>query len=115
MQLRDWQWWQISEKLKHKSPENEFSRGIRHFGHLLLEVTLVFVLVIFVLNSLFLHKPILDSFLFALALAIGLTPSLLPAIISITLARGAKKMAKNKVIVKQLISIENFGSMNILR
>ena len=56
----------------------------------------------------------LDSFLFSLALAVGLTPQLLPAIISINLAHGAKRMAGEKVIVKRLASIENFGSMNVL-
>ena len=60
------------------------------------------------------NKHILDSFLFSLALAVGLTPQLLPAIISINLAHGAKKMALKKVIVKRLASIENFGSMNVL-
>jgi Mg2+-importing ATPase len=61
-----------------------------------------------------LHRPVLDSFLFSLTLAVGLTPQLLPAIISINLAHGAKKMAEKKVIVKRLASIENFGSMNVI-
>ena len=61
-----------------------------------------------------LHRPVLDSFLFSLALAVGLTPSCLPAIISINLSHGARKMAEQKVIVKRLASIENFGSMNVL-
>ena len=60
------------------------------------------------------HKPALDSFLFSLALAVGLTPQLLPAIISINLSVGARAMARQQVIVKRLSSIENFGSMNIL-
>ncbi|NOU23728.1 MAG: HAD-IC family P-type ATPase, partial [Methyloglobulus sp.] len=62
----------------------------------------------------YLHRPVIDSFLFALALAVGLTPQLLPAVISVNLAHGAKRMAEQKVIVKQLASIENFGSMNVL-
>jgi Mg2+-importing ATPase len=78
-----------------------------------MQITLVMVFSIFAINV-FLNKPILDSFLFSLALAVGLTPQLLPAIISINLAHGAKKMAQSKVIVKRLSSIENFGSMNIL-
>jgi len=78
-----------------------------------MEVTLLLVLVIFAINV-FLKRPVLDSFLFSLALAVGLTPQLLPAIISINLAHGAKEMAKGKVIVKRLASIENFGSMDVL-
>ncbi|MCX6286691.1 MAG: magnesium-translocating P-type ATPase [Bacteroidetes bacterium] len=103
----------VSERLKLKAPETEFERGIRRFGYFLGEVTLVLVVIIFAINV-FLHRPVLESFLFSLALAVGLTPQLLPAIISINLAHGAKKMAKNKVIVKRLSSIENFGSMNII-
>jgi len=103
----------VSERLKLKAPETEFERGIRRFGYFLGEVTLVLVVIIFAINV-FLHRPVLESFLFSLALAVGLTPQLLPAIISINLAHGAKKMAKNKVIIKRLSSIENFGSMNII-
>jgi Mg2+-importing ATPase len=103
----------ISERLKLKAPETEFEHGIRRFGYFLGEVTLGLVVIIFAINV-FLHRPVLESFLFSLALAVGLTPQLLPAIISINLAHGAKKMAKNKVIVKRLASIENFGSMNII-
>ena len=64
--------------------------------------------------NVYLHKPVLDSFLFALALAVGLTPQLLRAIISVNLAKGAKDMAARKVIVKRLTAIENFGSMAVL-
>ena len=103
----------ISERLRTKVPETDFERGIRHFGYMLMEITLVLVIIIFAINIL-LHKPALDSILFSLALAVGLTPQLLPAIISINLSVGAKAMAKNQVIVKRLSSIENFGSMNIL-
>ena len=86
---------------------------MRRFGYLLAEVTLLLVLVIFGFNV-FLHKPVLDSFLFALALAVGLTPQLLPAIITINLSHGARRTAQEKVIVKRLAAIENFGSMNVL-
>ena len=103
----------ISHELKLKPPENEFERGIKHFGYFLIEITLVLVVLIFAFN-IFLHRPIMDSFLFALALAVGLTPQLLPAIISINLSHGARQMAEQKVIVKRLTSIENFGSMNVL-
>ncbi len=103
----------VSERLKLRPPETEFEHGVRRFGYLLMEITLVLVIAIFAINVYFV-RPVLDSFLFALALAVGLTPQLLPAIISINLAHGAKRMALNKVIVKRLASIENFGSMNVL-
>ncbi len=103
----------VSERLKLKAPETEFEHGIRRFGYFLGEVTLVLVVIIFAINV-YLHRPVLESFLFSLALAVGLTPQLLPAIISINLAHGAKKMAQKKVIVKRLASIENFGSMNVI-
>jgi Mg2+-importing ATPase len=103
----------VSERLKLRPPETEFEHGVRHFGYLLMEVTLVLVVVTLAINVYF-ARPVLDSLLFSLALAVGLTPQLLPAIISINLARGAKNMATQKVIVKRLASIENFGSMNVL-
>lgn len=103
----------LSLRIKLKAPETEFERGIRRFGYLLMEITLILVMLIFAVNV-YLEKAVLESFLFALALAVGLTPQLLPAIISINLAHGAKRMAEQKVIVKQLASIENFGSMNVL-
>ncbi|MGD0804841.1 MAG: magnesium-translocating P-type ATPase [Candidatus Bathyarchaeia archaeon] len=103
----------VSERLKLRSPETEFEHGVRHFGYLLMEITLVLVVATFAINVYF-ARPVLESLLFSLALAVGLTPQLLPAIISINLAQGAKKMALKKVIVKRLASIENFGSMNVL-
>lgn len=103
----------VSERLKLRPEETEFERGIRRFGYFLMEVTLILVIAIFAINV-YLVRPVLDSLLFSLALAVGLTPQLLPAIIGINLARGAKRMAAAKVIVKRLASIENFGSMNVL-
>jgi Mg2+-importing ATPase len=103
----------ISERLKLRKPETEFEQGIRQFGYLLLRVTLILVSLIFAVNVYF-HRPVLDSLLFSLALAVGLTPQLLPAIISVNLAHGAKNMAAQKVIVKRLAAIENFGSMDVL-
>ncbi len=110
---KDTEFGRISERLQSKPPETDFERGIRRFGYLLGEVTLILVVVIFAINVYF-ERPVLESFLFSLALAVGLTPQLLPAIISVNLAHGAKKMAEKNVIVKRLSSIENFGSMNIL-
>ena len=103
----------VSERLKLRPQETDFESGIRQFGYFLMEVTLVLVVAIFAINV-YLARPVLDSFLFSLALAVGLTPQLLPAIISINLAHGAKRMAQAKVIVKRLASIENFGSMNVI-
>jgi Mg2+-importing ATPase len=103
----------VSERLKLRPLETEFEHGIRRFGYFLMEVTLVLVVAIFAINV-YLARPVLDSFLFSLALAVGLTPQLLPAIISINLSHGAKRMAQKKVIVKRLSSIENFGSMNVI-
>jgi len=103
----------ISDRLRRKAPETEFERGVRRFGYFLMEITLMLVISILVINVYF-SRPIIESFLFSLALAIGLTPQLLPAIISVNLSHGAKRMANEKVIVKRLASIENLGSMNIL-
>jgi Mg2+-importing ATPase len=109
----DTEFGKVSERLKLRPPETEFERGVRRFGFFLMEVTLILVIIIFAVNV-YLARPVLDSFLFSLALAVGLTPQLLPAIISINLSRGASRMAREKVIVKRLSSIENFGSMNVL-
>ncbi len=103
---------QIAEKIKSNKQETEFERGLRRFGYMLMEIALTLALIIFAVNVYF-EKPFIDSLLFSLTLAIGVTPFLLPAIVSINLAYGARHMASQKVIVKRLISIENFGSMNI--
>jgi Mg2+-importing ATPase len=104
---------ELAGKLERRPPESEFERGVRRFGYLLLEITLVLVLVIFAINVAF-HRPVLDAFLFTLALAVGLTPQLLPAIVSITLAHGARRMAKRQVVVRRLVAIEDFGGMSLL-
>ncbi len=104
---------QIASRLTLRPPETDFERGIRRLGYLLSEVMLLLVLVIFALNVA-LHKPVMDSLLFSVALAVGLTPQLLPAIINTSLARGSQAMARSGVIVRRLASIENFGSMNVL-
>jgi Mg2+-importing ATPase len=103
----------VSDRLVQVNPETGFEHGVRRFGYLLLEITLMLVIAIFAINV-FLHKPVVDSFLFSLALAVGLTPQLLPAIISINLAHGSRRMAECKVIVKRLAAIEDFGSMDVL-
>jgi Mg2+-importing ATPase len=104
---------QIAERLSLRPPQTEFERGIQRFGYLLTQVMLVMVVIVLAVN-IFLAKPPIDSLLFALALAVGLTPELLPAIIIITLSHGAQRMAKRGVIVRRLNAIENFGSMDML-
>lgn len=103
----------IAMRLIQRPPETEFDRGIRQFGLMITRVIMLLVLFVFFVNVMY-QRAILDSFLFALALAVGLTPELLPMIVSVTLAQGARRMADKKVIVKQLSAIENFGSMEIL-
>lgn len=109
----DTEFGRVAKSLKLRAPETEFERGLRHFGYLLVRLTLFLTLIIFAVNVYF-ERPVVDSFLFSLALAVGLTPQLLPAITSVTLASGARRMAREKVIVRRLASIENFGSMDIL-
>jgi Mg2+-importing ATPase len=103
----------IAARLAMRPPETEFERGTRQFA--LFITRTVFFLVLFVLlASALLHRAFLESLLFAVALAVGLTPEFLPMISAVTLSRGAAHMARQKVIVKHLEAIENFGSMDIL-
>jgi Mg2+-importing ATPase len=104
---------QIAGKLETRAAETDFEQGIRRFGNLLTRIMLVMVLAVLAIN-IFMQRPPIDSLLFALALAVGLTPELLPAIISITLAHGARRMAKLGVVVRRLNAIENLGSMDVL-
>ncbi|GEM84451.1 magnesium-translocating P-type ATPase [Meiothermus hypogaeus NBRC 106114] len=103
----------IADRLALRPPETEFERGIRQFGFLLTQVMLLMVLLVFAVNV-FGEKPPIDSLLFAIALAVGLTPELLPAIIGVNLAKGAQRMARHGVIVRRLSAIENLGSMDVL-
>ncbi|HEY7465911.1 MAG TPA: magnesium-translocating P-type ATPase [Dehalococcoidia bacterium] len=101
------------ERLEHRVPPTSFERGISAFGALLLRVMVVLVTVILIIN-ISLDRPLIDSLLFSLALAVGLTPQLLPAIVSISLSLGARQMARADVIVKRLSAIEDFGGMTVL-
>jgi len=103
----------IAKRSRSIEPETSFARGIRRFGKLMTETMVVIVLVILPVNLL-LGRPIVDSVLFAAALAVGLTPELLPAIVTVTLSRGARQLAAAKVLVRRLIAIENLGAMDIL-
>lgn len=103
----------IADSLIAKAPPNAFEQGTRSFGLLIMRLTIFLVLFVLLANAFF-HRPWLESFIFAVALAVGLTPELLPMIVSVTLAKGAKRMAAKRVIVKQLASIQNLGSMDVL-
>lgn len=104
---------QIAKRLTLRPPETEFERGIRQFGLFLTQIMLVLVLVVFAINVFF-HRPVIEALLFSVALAVGLSPELLPAIISLTLSQGSRIMAREGVIVRRLNAIENFGSMDTL-
>ena len=103
----------ISKSLARPHPQTEFQRGIKKYGNMLLTLTFALTIGIFALNTIVGH-PIIDSLLFSLAIAIGLVPELMPAIVTISLSQGARRMSKLRVIVKRLVSIEDFGNMNVL-
>jgi len=104
---------QIAQKISRPQVENAFEAGIKSFGFLIIRVIAVIVVIIFLINAL-MHKGFFNSFLFALAVAVGVTPELLPMIMSVNMAKGAMKMAKHGVLVKRLNSIPTFGSIDIL-
>jgi Mg2+-importing ATPase len=103
---------EIADTLLAKAPPTAFEQGTYRFGLLIMRMTVLLVLFVLLVNAFF-HRPWLESFLFAVALAVGLTPELLPMVVSVTLSRGALRMAANKVIVKRLASIQNLGSMDV--
>ena len=103
----------LEENLNQAAPKTSFEIGIEKFGKLIAKSMLVLVVAIFLINIYF-NRPLLESLLFSLALAVGLTPQLLPAIISVSLSSGAHLMATKKVLVKRLDVIEDFGSMTAL-
>ncbi len=110
---RDTVYGAIAARVGARAPEAEFARGIHQFGYLLVRVMVVMVVFVMAVNQ-WLGRPVLESLLFAVALAVGLSPELLPAIMSVTLSRGARDMARRGVIVRRLEAIENLGSMDIL-
>src|SRR5580700_5212641 len=103
----------LATSLAEKPPATAFAVGIRRFGMLIMRLTVLMVLFVLVVNISF-HRPALESLMFALALAVGLTPELLPMIVTVTLARSAMELAKRKVIVKRLSAIHDLGAMNVL-
>ncbi|MDD1663334.1 MAG: magnesium-translocating P-type ATPase, partial [Methanomicrobiales archaeon] len=103
----------IARKLSARPPETEMERGLKKFGYLIMQIVFFLVIFVFLINALYRHS-VLDSLLFAVALAVGVTPELLPMILSLNLSRGAIAMSGKGVIVKHLASIQNLGSMDIL-
>jgi P-type Mg2+ transporter len=103
----------VAARLASRVPETEFERGLRHFSLLILRTTVVLVLFI-VLTGIALKHDAFQTLLFAVALGVGLTPEFLPMISSVTLTRGALRMARDQVIVKHLPAIQDFGSIDIL-
>ena len=103
----------IAHRLTLRPPETEFDRGLRRFGHLLTSAMLIMVFLVFIVHVLN-GRPPIETLLFAVALAVGLSPELLPAILSVNLARGAQMMARHGVLVRHLTAIENLGSMDVL-
>jgi Mg2+-importing ATPase len=103
----------IAQQLSRRPPETAFQRGLRDFSLLLVRVTAVLTVSIFVLNAL-LGRSLIDAALFSLAVAVGLTPQLLPAIVTISLSFGARRLAARSVLVKRLVSIEDLGNIEVL-
>jgi len=104
---------QIADSVSRPSDPTSFEIGTRHFGMLIMRLTVLMVMFVLLVNAYF-HKPLLESFLFAVALAVGLTPELLPMVVSVTLSRGAIRMARKHMIVKRLTAIQDLGSMDVL-
>jgi Mg2+-importing ATPase len=102
----------ISASLSKPAEATAFEIGIRRFGYLLMQITIVLAVVILIVNIYF-GRPVIESLLFGLALAVGMAPELLPAIMTIAMSSGARRMAKEKVIVKKLSSIQNLGEINL--
>ncbi|HEY8975244.1 MAG TPA: magnesium-translocating P-type ATPase [Burkholderiaceae bacterium] len=103
----------VAATLRQVPPPTAFERGTRGFGEMVVKLTTMLVLFVVFVNLLA-HRPVAETFLFAIALAVGLTPELLPMIVSVTLSRGAMRMAAREVVVKRLAAIQNLGSMDVL-
>ncbi len=103
----------IATLLGERPPETSFQRGLRDFSQLLVRITAVLVVAIFIVN-LAIGRPVIDAVLFSLAVAVGMTPALLPAIVTISLSTGAKRMATRSVLVRRLVAIEDFGNIQVL-
>jgi P-type Mg2+ transporter len=103
----------IALALGERQPETAFQVGLRKFSMLLVQVAGVLTSAIFVTNVV-LHKPVIDALLFSLAIAVGISPQLLPAVVSTSLAAGSRQLARSKVLVKRLVCIEDLGDVDVL-
>ncbi|MEY2170688.1 MULTISPECIES: magnesium-translocating P-type ATPase [unclassified Rhodanobacter] len=103
----------VAARLSERPPPTEFERGLAGFARLIMRTVFGLVLVVLLAGIVF-HRPLLETLLFALALAVGLTPEFMPMITTVTLARGAMRMSRHRVVVKHLAAIEDFGSMTVL-
>lgn len=110
---KDTQFGKIAKSATFIKPETEFQKGLSKLGKLIIKFVIILTVAIFVINALLKHD-ILNSFLFALAIAVGITPELLPVIVTVSLSHGAGKLAKKHVVVKRLLSLENLGNMDVL-
>ena len=104
---------QIADTLVQRPQATAFERGTQAFGALILRLTVILVLAVLLINAAF-HRPLFESFLFAVALAVGLTPELLPMVLSITLSQGAMRLARRRVIVKRLSAVQELGGIDVL-
>ena len=103
----------IAVGLGQQQPETEFQAGLRKFSMLLVQVAGALTGAIFIINVA-LHKPVIDALLFSLAIAVGISPQLLPAVVSTSLAAGSRQLAQRKVLVKRLVCIEDLGDIDVL-
>lgn len=104
---------EVASSLTQEPEPTSFELGMRRFGMLILRLTFLLVLFVLLINGL-MGRPLLESFLFAVALAVGLTPELLPMVVSVTLSRGAMRMAQQGIVVKRPSAIQDLGSMDVL-
>lgn len=109
----DTEFGKIAKSTAFLKPVTEFQKGLTNYSRLIIKVIFILTAAIFLINALLGHN-IIDSLLFALAIAVGLTPEMLPVIVTVSLSHGASKLAKHHVIAKQLIAVENLGNMDIL-
>jgi len=109
----DTEFGRIASRLSEKDEETDFAKGVRAFGFLIMRVTIVLVMLVFLINA-FRKHDWLESFMFSLAIAVGMTPELLPMVMTVTMARGSSHMARKGAVVKKLSAIPNFGSMDVL-
>ena len=107
------QFGKISQGLEEQAPQTAFQKGLNKFSFLLVQIALALTILIFVIN-LILHRPLIDAVLFSLAIAVGISPQLLPAVVSTSLTQGSHRLAKHKVMVKRLVSIEDLGNIEVL-